>query len=275
MKKHIKKLLAFLLALVLTVQLGEIALATAAEEVRVALDPTSGIELSTPDDLAEGDWFFIRENQFEISETSGEKLYVPIQRAGDLSAEAGVTLKLADISSHYGVNYTAEIFRVEQAPAAEFGDFSLVDAIHENQETLTEVPELSEEEMADAIARQGGAEVTDAAGNMLGSVSAEDRDTPADKSGEASAPETLTLSPEAVEPVAQGDASLTGAESASASNPLRAARDGEHIFTHIRWAMRCYTVECEKMPETFTWVSDEQLESESAPEDDGVPEEIF
>jgi A/G-specific adenine glycosylase len=43
---------------------------------------------------------------------------------------------------------------------------------------------------------------------------------------------------------------------------LRAARDGEHIFTHIRWAMRCYTVECEKMPETFTWVSDEQLEGE-------------
>ena len=43
---------------------------------------------------------------------------------------------------------------------------------------------------------------------------------------------------------------------------LRAARDGEHIFTHIRWALRCYTVECEKMPEAFTWVSDEQLEGE-------------
>ena len=26
--------------------------------------------------------------------------------------------------------------------------------------------------------------------------------------------------------------------------------------------MRCYTVECEKMPETFTWVSDEQLQGE-------------
>ncbi len=43
---------------------------------------------------------------------------------------------------------------------------------------------------------------------------------------------------------------------------LRAARDGEHIFTHIRWALRCYTVECEKMPETFTWVSDGQLKGE-------------
>ena len=43
---------------------------------------------------------------------------------------------------------------------------------------------------------------------------------------------------------------------------LRTSRDGEHIFTHIRWVLRCYTVECEKMPETFTWVTDEQLQGE-------------
>ena len=74
MKKHFRKLFALLLALVLSVQLGQVALATAAEEVRIVLDPTSKVELSTPDDLSEGNWFFIRSSQFEISETSNEKL---------------------------------------------------------------------------------------------------------------------------------------------------------------------------------------------------------
>ena len=43
---------------------------------------------------------------------------------------------------------------------------------------------------------------------------------------------------------------------------LRAVRDGEHIFTHIRWAMRCYTAECAAMPEAFTWVTTAQLHGE-------------
>ena len=59
---------------------------------------------------------------------------------------------------------------------------------------------------------------------------------------------------------AEAGAFLSGLE--LGDTRLRAARDGEHIFTHIRWVLRCYTVECEKMPETFTWVSDEQLRDE-------------
>ena len=213
MKKHIRKLLALLLALVFAVQLGEVALAATAEEIRVALDPTSGIELSTPDDLAEGNWFFIRENQFEISETSEEKLYIPIQRAGDLNGEASVTLKLADLSSHFGVNYKAEIFRVKQEAEAELGEFSLVDAIHDNQDAVQEVPELTEEEMAELIAQQGGAELTDAAGNPLGTVTAAD----GAEDGDA-----LTLVSEALEPTAAGDASAAAEQ--KSSNPLQAAR---------------------------------------------------
>ena len=213
MKKHFRKLLALLLAIVLSVQLGQVALATAAEEVRIVLDPTSQIELSTPDDLSEGNWFFIRSNQFEISETSEEKLYIPIQRAGDLSEAASVTLKLADITSHFGVNYKAEIFRVKQEATAELGEFSLVNAIYENQDAVQEVPELTEEEAATLIEEQGGAEVTDAAGNLLGSVSAgNDSD------------EALTLVSEELEPAAVGD-DLSGAAEAAAKNPLKAARN--------------------------------------------------
>lgn len=40
---------------------------------------------------------------------------------------------------------------------------------------------------------------------------------------------------------------------------LRSAREGKHIFTHIVWTMRCYTLECTEMPPQFTWVTPEQL----------------
>ena len=173
MNKHFQRVLAFLLVLVFSFQIGDVALAAGAEELRAALDPTSAIELSVPEDLSEGNWFFIRERRFSISETSEDRLYIPIQRAGDLSEAASVTLKLVDVSSHYGVNYQAEIFRVEQEALAEYGEFSLVDAIHENQDTLEEVPELSEEELEEALSQQGETEITGAAGNVIGTISAE------------------------------------------------------------------------------------------------------
>ena len=43
---------------------------------------------------------------------------------------------------------------------------------------------------------------------------------------------------------------------------LRAARDGRHIFTHITWEMRCYTLSCENAAPGFTWVTPEQLHGE-------------
>lgn len=43
---------------------------------------------------------------------------------------------------------------------------------------------------------------------------------------------------------------------------LRSARDGKHIFTHIVWNMRCYTLECTGMPPQFVWVTQTQLRGE-------------
>ncbi len=43
---------------------------------------------------------------------------------------------------------------------------------------------------------------------------------------------------------------------------LRAVQEGEHIFTHIRWAMRCYTVEVAAMPERFHWAAPDALAGE-------------
>lgn len=39
---------------------------------------------------------------------------------------------------------------------------------------------------------------------------------------------------------------------------IKALRRG-HVFTHIRWDMLCYVIECASQPPSFTWVSREQL----------------
>jgi A/G-specific adenine glycosylase len=32
-----------------------------------------------------------------------------------------------------------------------------------------------------------------------------------------------------------------------------------HVFTHIKWDMLCYCIECREQPPCFTWVSRRQL----------------
>ena len=41
---------------------------------------------------------------------------------------------------------------------------------------------------------------------------------------------------------------------------LRSARDGRHIFTHIVWTMRCYTLECSAMPPRYHWATPDELQ---------------
>ena len=43
---------------------------------------------------------------------------------------------------------------------------------------------------------------------------------------------------------------------------LRSARDGRHIFTHIVWTMRCYTLECSAMPPQYRWAAPDELRTE-------------
>ena len=48
---------------------------------------------------------------------------------------------------------------------------------------------------------------------------------------------------------------------------LRSARDGRHIFTHIVWTMRCYTLECSAMPPRYRWATPDELRTEISPAD--------
>ena len=105
MKKRMMKLLAVFLACLMLLGSSRELAASAAEELDRALNPAEQIELIVPASLQDGgNWFFIREESFTAGEKSGEKLYIPIQRTGNVEAEADVTLKVIDMSAHYGVN---------------------------------------------------------------------------------------------------------------------------------------------------------------------------
>ena len=170
--KRITKCLALLLALVMFLQLAELPAAQAAEQVKTALDPASRIELRTPDSLRDGgNYFFIREDH-TVSEKSGENLYIPIQRTGDLSQEADITLKLVDMTAHFGVNYDAEIYHQKIEPTVDYDGVSMVDAFL-NADSIEEV---DLDEMADEAAQEvyaaGGADFVGADGEVLGTLTA-------------------------------------------------------------------------------------------------------
>ena len=136
--KRITKCLALLLALVMVLQFADTPIVYAAEAVKTALDPASQIELAVPDSLQDGaNYFFIREDH-SISETSAEKLYIPIQRTGDLSEAADITLKLVDMTSHFGVNYDAEIYHSKIESAVDYDGVAMVDAFL-NADSIEEV----------------------------------------------------------------------------------------------------------------------------------------
>ncbi len=134
-------------------------------------DGSSPRPLPVPDAVKDGNYFFIASGSYSISEQSSQKLYIPIQRTGDLSQEASITLKLIDVTSHKGVNYKAEIYNENVEGIAEYGDVSMVDLIKENTDTTYESSGITDEELNELIKENGGAiEVLDTGGNVVGKL---------------------------------------------------------------------------------------------------------
>lgn len=45
---------------------------------------------------------------------------------------------------------------------------------------------------------------------------------------------------------------------------LKRRTEREHIFTHIRWSLRAYRMDCAAMPDRFTWLTAEEIHREAA-----------
>ena len=180
MKRFFKNTISLMLALLMLIQAGEAGIAFAVEEADKAINPAEHIELTVPEKFRDGgNWFFIPKSGYTTSEKSTEKLYIPIQRTGDLDAPAEITLKVIDLSARHDVNYKVEIYKEEIDPEIIFGAEPIVDLI-QNADAIEEV-EIAEDEneFGEVISEYGGAEIVDGEGNTVGTVTV----TPLDESG--------------------------------------------------------------------------------------------
>ena len=193
MRKSFKRILAVLLTLLMFFQLSEGSVVFAADALDQALHPEKRIELVVPQSLQNGNnYFFIREDSFTISEKSGEKLYIPVQRTGDMETAADVTLKVIDMSARYGVNYEARICDEKITPVEILNGIAVIDLFLYADEQV-EVEPMGENELGAILTENGGsADVLSPYGEVVGSVSATSLDEngnpiPAEVAGAVSA----------------------------------------------------------------------------------------
>ena len=221
MKQFCKRSLAVLLAVLILFGTCEAGVAYAVDEIDKAINPAEQIELTVPEAFADGEnWFFIANADWSAGEKSGEKLYIPIQRAGDLDSEADVTLKVIDLSAKHDVNYTVEVYKEKVTPETAIADLSMVE-LAQNADGQEEVQLGSENDMGQVLYEVGGADIVDGEGSVVGSISA----TPMDENGNPiPEPETETA---ADEPEAEAAADEPETETA--------ADDGESSDEASEW----------------------------------------
>lgn len=211
MKRTVIRLLTVFLCALMVLQSSESVVTYALE------DPTDKILLAVPQTLQDGgNYFFIRED-FAASENSGEDLYIPIQRTGDVSREADITLKLVDMTAHYGVNYTAHIHHSEAEATLALGGVSVVE-LFQNGEYEEIDPDAYNDAIGQAVYEAGGADILTTDGERIGHVSG----FPLDEDG----------NPVSVGETPAGEAAKTAEEQAdpaeethSPVDALRSARD--------------------------------------------------
>ncbi|MBR2521189.1 MAG: S-layer homology domain-containing protein [Oscillospiraceae bacterium] len=214
-----KKLVSVVLLLALAAQ--SVVVSALADE----LDPTNKLTLFVPNavrQLVEANeglsCYYLQETSYSVPET-GDKLYIPIQRTGDVSREGHITVKLIDMSSHYDVNYRADFFRVDAETVNEYEPVAMIDLLSDPEN----VEEIGKDEMDAVMAlaeQQGGVDIVDSAGNVVGEMTAPD-------SGDQPAAEQAAPSVAPDESAVPGAAAEEVPDNAliDPKNPLKTARN--------------------------------------------------
>ena len=236
MRKSLKRILAVLLTVLMLFQLSEYGIVYAADALDKALNPEKRIELIVPESLQDGnDYFFIREDSFSISEKSGEKLYIPIQRTGDTAASADVTLKVIDMSARCGVNYEARICDEKITPVEILNGIAVIDLFLYADEQI-EVEPMDEDELGGILTENGGsADVLSPEGEVIGSFSAsalEENGNPIPVEGDGAAAEAAVPA-SSEEAAAPEKAELTADEEQEEESlsPTQRLMDARNSFT--------------------------------------------
>ncbi len=225
MRKPFVRILAALLIVLMLFQLSGESIAYAADTLDKALNPEKQIELIVPQSLQDGEnYFFIREDTFTISEKSSEKLYIPIQRTGDIDAATDVTLKVIDMSAHFGVNYEARICDEKTAPVTILNGIAVIDLFLYADEQIEAEP-IDEDELGTILTENGGSgDILAPDGEVVGSISA----VPLDENGNPIPPETggTASAAPAAEPGDEGE-SVPNASAEAEAEETALAEDGE------------------------------------------------
>ncbi len=230
MKRSVKKTIVMLIAGLMMFETCDTCIAYAADEIGKVIDPTRDIVLEVPEKYQDGgNWFFVAQPDWSVSEKSNEPMYIPIQRTGDLDSEAEVTLKLTDLSAKHDVNYRAELYKDDAEPEIAGDDMSLKEIALSEDFEQEEFKPAGENELGEMIHEMGGADITDSSGAVVGSVKA----TPLDENGNPVAEEkqtdgeTAPLETPKAEAPESGDARRIEKEEAPAAETERPSPSAE------------------------------------------------
>ena len=220
MKHFWKSALSCAMALLMLLQAYPGGVALAANKTDKAFNPAEQIPLTVPERFQDGgNWFFIPESGYAASEKSTEKIYIPIQRTGDLETEADVVLKVTDISAKHDVNYTVELYKQDVDPAILLDDMSMVDLIQNADGQEEYEPVADENEFGELVDAVGVAQIVDEDGNVLGTVTASPLDENGNPIADSGDVEAAAVTPGAVEEAEQAAGEISGTAG------LRAGRD--------------------------------------------------
>ncbi len=206
MKKLFPRILAYIICTVMVFQcFGTVF----AED-----DPTKDVIVNVPETLQDGQNYYFIPSDYTISEKSDEQLIIPIQRTGDVSESAEITLKVIDMTARYGENYTAEVYRGDDADV-KFGGLALVDLFTDpDYQDDVEMDEISNA-LGEIISENGGVDLVSTEGDVIGTFNAL---RPDEYTNDTSDVTDTSVSDEECD-VSDEEADLSEAQS------LRAARD--------------------------------------------------
>ena len=132
MNKMFKRATALLLTL--TLSLAMVQLPVAAEAADVYLP-----EVEIEDSILQSDVFYLASTTANLYEGANERYLLRVARGGDASEEAGVNIKISDMTAKYGKDYTVSVFGTGETVQNADESMSLMEMMEGEEYTQSEL----------------------------------------------------------------------------------------------------------------------------------------
>ncbi|MBQ6569018.1 MAG: hypothetical protein IJL87_02035, partial [Clostridia bacterium] len=132
MNKMFKRATALLLTL--TLSLAMVQLPVAAEAADVYLP-----EVEIEDSILQSDVFYLASTSANLYEGANERYLLRVARGGDAAEEAGVNIKISDMTAKYGKDYTVSVFGTGETVQNADESMSLMEMMEGEEYTQSEL----------------------------------------------------------------------------------------------------------------------------------------